>query len=208
MKYNQIGRSMIEMLGVLAIIAVLSVGGIAGYSKAMTKFKTNQIADQVSTTVTNIKTLYAQQKNYAGLEDVANSMEIISEELGSNHTNPFGGEIKIAGTYKIFDYNNFDTAFSIVYKDLPREACIDLVTKDWGDSSGLIAVAACSDCVMEGELEEYTNIGCQGEIISWDGIVAIACPGGSIISVPMSPQFAAQACNCTGNTCKVGWKYY
>ena len=35
----QLGRSMIEMLGVLAIIAVLSVGGIAGYSKAMEKFK-------------------------------------------------------------------------------------------------------------------------------------------------------------------------
>lgn len=35
----QSGRSMIEMLGVLAIIAVLSVGGIAGYSKAMEKFK-------------------------------------------------------------------------------------------------------------------------------------------------------------------------
>mgnify|MGYP006888164090 CR=1 FL=1 len=39
MKYNQIGRSMIEMLGVLAIIAVLSVGGIAGYSKAMQTWK-------------------------------------------------------------------------------------------------------------------------------------------------------------------------
>ena len=36
------GRSMIEMLGVLAIIAVLSVGGIAGYSKAMEKFKVNK----------------------------------------------------------------------------------------------------------------------------------------------------------------------
>ena len=29
------GRSMVEMLGVLAIIGVLSVGAIAGYSKAM-----------------------------------------------------------------------------------------------------------------------------------------------------------------------------
>ena len=37
------GRSMIEMLGVLAIIGVLSVGGIAGYSKAMEKFKLNKI---------------------------------------------------------------------------------------------------------------------------------------------------------------------
>ena len=41
----QRGRSMIEMLGVLAIIAVLSVGGIAGYSKAMEKYKLNKALD-------------------------------------------------------------------------------------------------------------------------------------------------------------------
>ena len=40
------GRSMIEMLGVLAIIAVLSVGGIAGYSKAMEKFKLNKLVQE------------------------------------------------------------------------------------------------------------------------------------------------------------------
>ena len=40
---NSFGRSMIEMLGVLAIVAVLSVGGIAGYSKAMEKFKVNKL---------------------------------------------------------------------------------------------------------------------------------------------------------------------
>ena len=38
----QCGRSMIEMLGVLAIIGVLSVGGIAGYSKAMMNYKLNK----------------------------------------------------------------------------------------------------------------------------------------------------------------------
>ena len=38
-KNFETGRSMIEMLGVLAIIGVLSVGGIAGYSKAMEKWK-------------------------------------------------------------------------------------------------------------------------------------------------------------------------
>ena len=46
MKYNQYGRSMIEMLGVLAIIAVLSVGGIAGYSKAMEKFRVNKLLEE------------------------------------------------------------------------------------------------------------------------------------------------------------------
>ena len=42
MKNNDCGRSMIEMIGVLAIIGVLSVGGIAGYSRAMTKYRTNK----------------------------------------------------------------------------------------------------------------------------------------------------------------------
>ena len=43
---NPLGRSMIEMLGVLAIIGVLSVAGIAGYSKAMEKWKTNKVISE------------------------------------------------------------------------------------------------------------------------------------------------------------------
>lgn len=46
MKNNQFGRSMLEMLGVLAIIGVLSVGGIAGYSKAMEKFRVNKLLEE------------------------------------------------------------------------------------------------------------------------------------------------------------------
>ena len=48
MKKSESGRSMVEMLGVLAIIGVLSVGGIAGYSLGMRKHRANQIADTVS----------------------------------------------------------------------------------------------------------------------------------------------------------------
>ena len=47
--YTQaLGRSMVEMLGVLAIIGVLSVGAISGYSKAMMKYKLNKQAEQIS----------------------------------------------------------------------------------------------------------------------------------------------------------------
>ena len=42
------GRSMVEMLGVLAIIGVLSVGAISGYSKAMMKYKLNKQREQIS----------------------------------------------------------------------------------------------------------------------------------------------------------------
>ncbi len=53
------GRSMVEMLGVLAIIGVLSVGAIAGYSKAMMKYKLNKQTEQISLVFnTLIKILY------------------------------------------------------------------------------------------------------------------------------------------------------
>lgn len=41
----QLGRSMVEMLGVLAIIGVLSIVGIQGYKKAMNKIKANELMD-------------------------------------------------------------------------------------------------------------------------------------------------------------------
>ena len=42
------GRSMVEMLGVLAIIGVLSVGGIAGYTTAMRSHRANEIVNATS----------------------------------------------------------------------------------------------------------------------------------------------------------------
>ena len=44
---SNIGRSMVEMLGVLAIIGVLSAGGLAGYNKAMTQHKLNKNAEEI-----------------------------------------------------------------------------------------------------------------------------------------------------------------
>ena len=52
--YTQSGRSMVEMLGVLAIIGVLSVGAIAGYSKAMLKYKLNQHAQAINILINNV----------------------------------------------------------------------------------------------------------------------------------------------------------
>ena len=48
MKKNENGRSMVEMLGVLAIIGVLSAGALAGYSKAMTQHKLNKHTQEIS----------------------------------------------------------------------------------------------------------------------------------------------------------------
>ena len=47
-KQQQSGRSMVEMLGVLAIIGVLSIGGIAGYTLSMRRYRANQVLDALN----------------------------------------------------------------------------------------------------------------------------------------------------------------
>ena len=60
MKKNESGRSMVEMLGVLAIIGVLSVGGIAGYRMAMEKHKLNTFMNNAAIIVAEAKAYLLQ----------------------------------------------------------------------------------------------------------------------------------------------------
>ena len=72
------GRSMIEMLGVLAIIAVLTVGGIAGYSKAMKKYQANKVVGEIIQVFANLKELSENDK----LSDIDNLDEETKKTLG------------------------------------------------------------------------------------------------------------------------------
>ena len=204
---DQSGRSMIEMLGVLAIIGVLSVGGIAGYSKAMNKFKTNKVADNVSMLVANIKTLYAQQKDYDGLDNSsAVSMGVVPDELGTTEslTNAFNGSVIISEASSTDSSDK--KAFTLTFNGLSREACITLATNDWGSgySSGLIYIKAAAD-----EIKTYNDTEKDTGLIGCKGDAATACPGGSVSAVPMPVGTAATACGCkAGNKCSIQWKYY
>ena len=44
---NESGRSMVEMLGVLAIAGVLSIGGVAGYNYGINKHRANQVLQDI-----------------------------------------------------------------------------------------------------------------------------------------------------------------
>jgi len=52
-KLNQSGRSMIEMLGVLAIIGILTLASFAGYQKAVTKARLNDSVRSVAMVLQN-----------------------------------------------------------------------------------------------------------------------------------------------------------
>ncbi len=53
MKIEQKGRSMIEMLGVLAVIGILTIAGLFGYQKAILKARVNKTVEMVAMTLQN-----------------------------------------------------------------------------------------------------------------------------------------------------------
>ncbi len=85
--YTQSGRSMVEMLGVLAIIGVLSVGAIAGYSKAMFKYKLNKQATQIGYI---LDYMIANQDALKGaefqLKNILNKLGILPNEMIKDNT--------------------------------------------------------------------------------------------------------------------------
>ena len=140
------GRSMIEMLGVLAIIGVLSVGGIAGYSKAMTKYRVNKTIEQITLITGNVRTFFTPQGNYNDVGNnntfgnIARKAKLIPEEMwksDAGFTSVFGTDVTLnkdcSGLSSI-------EGFSINYilgNDV--DACIEIITHDW-KSIGIDAI--------------------------------------------------------------------
>ena len=218
MKYiNENGRSMVEMLGVLAIIGVLSVGGIAGYSKAMNKYKINKTTDQVSMLVANIRTLFSSQGNYQGLSNAqAIKFGVVPEDMynagsasTSDITNAFGGDVTIAAAGGRKENDN--EAFIIEYAGLSSEACVTIATGDWGSgqASGLIGISAGTATanggkgVPSGSLEDIFTTTANGND-------DVSIPGATTAThrTPMTVTKAVGLCAGSGSTNAVAWKYY
>jgi len=116
------------MLGVLAIVGVLSVAGIAGYSKAMEKYKIEKAREEMYNISANLMMLYHNESNYAGLNnDLAIKLGVIPDNMIKSGTirNAFGGEVEISAV----DYGGVENgAFKVLFKGLPQKATIALGT--------------------------------------------------------------------------------
>ena len=206
MRVNEQGRSMIEMLGVLAIVGVLSVGGIAGYSKAMTKFKTNKVIDQVNMLSTNIRTLYASQRTFNGLNNkLANQAGAVPSEMVENGStsviqNGFGGDVVITTAEYLGQAHN---AYVIAFGSIPKAACVTMATTDWGGDAGsgfaLMYVqggtGATASTAASTAADSTTSAG-----------TSVAVPGNSTYPTPMTVVNAQLSCTSTDKNA-IAWKY-
>lgn len=195
-KSEQSGRSMVEMLGVLAIIGVLSVGGISGYSKAMSKYRVNKTMDQISMLVMNIRSLYSSSVDYDGFNTknalamgaIPGDMQSATTSKDSEIYNAYQGQV-ILGTA------SGNRQFLVTYHGMPKDACITLLTSDWGSQAGSglesIAVGKTNTDKKSG------NIGSTKDTNYF-----------TVDLMPVSLAKASTACTDDGDGNSVQWVYY
>ena len=179
-KTEQSGRSMVEMLGVLAIIGVLSVGGISGYSKAMAKYKLTKAQDQLSMLLINIRTAFSGSPSYSGLTNAtAIQLNIVPSDMlpsglgvsNGSIINAFSGAVTI--TAKAGNVQHF----TITFDGLGTETCTSLASSDWG-TEGLVSMQINSKAVR------------------------------NQASLPISAITAVGECTNANSTNKIIWEYY
>ena len=81
------GRSMLEMLGVLAIIGVLSVGGIAGFKMALNRHQENKVFDEANIQGLEILTARSVQMNGDEIYYPYASEFIVSRKIDTDRKN-------------------------------------------------------------------------------------------------------------------------
>ncbi len=144
------GRSLTEMIGILALIAVLSIGLLAGLRYAMAKMKANQILEDVSLAYADATTTESRQ--FDVLYDLSftptSGFTMQSERI--SHTNSFGFidiivvkniPKRICGIIKEMNGTNGLSLFGIdeqsnEYFDFNNCVEDNAIAFTWGDVSG------------------------------------------------------------------------
>lgn len=122
---DESGRSMIEMLGVLAIMGVITAGAIGMTSIAMRTQKRSTVNDDVIKMVAGVRQLLGEYDDYSHINNAT-----IFGAIGMSNKNPYGGMYEL----------NVDPAnsrqFIVSITGLSEGDCKYFVTKAWSDSIG------------------------------------------------------------------------
>jgi type II secretory pathway pseudopilin PulG len=119
------GRSMIEMLGVLAIMGVITVGAITMISAAMRSQKRTALQDEVTQLVTGVRTIFGEYDDFSGLDN-----STIFSAVGISDKNPYGGK------YSLSVNSENMRQFILTIDGLNTSDCEYFKAKAWPDSVG------------------------------------------------------------------------
>ena len=188
-KINENGASMVEVLGVLAIVCMMSIGAFSGIATIQSKIKLQKAQSEISDLVKGMR------EQFSAFQPSSSSGEISPSKLqkagifkADNAGNSFGTTTQI---FHNKETEEDDPTFEIHYNDIPSKVCIDLLMADWGSdpSSGLQAIKVSSG--SKGFYWKKNKPDCKTEA---------HC-------LPPSLETAAEECS-TKDTVNLIWHYY
>lgn len=121
------GRSMVEMVGVLAIMGMLTATAFALISLGMNRQKQARVTDDVVTIVSGVRGLFGDYDDFSNIDNAT-----IFAAMSVDNKNPYGG------TYELAVDSTNTRQFIVRIKGLSKSDCEALVTKAWTDSVGYI----------------------------------------------------------------------
>ncbi len=137
---GECGRSMVEMLGVLAVMGVLSVAGIAGYNSAMNKYRANELL------------------NEASKRAVIVAMQITSGKAGTGlsvteFTNPSGYKFGVDTSYAAGDKTFSLTLSKNPSGDIDESICTQMIAAT-GTNSAMLVAPGCGTITFNADMSK------------------------------------------------------
>ena len=141
---RQAGLTLAETLLVLAIGALAIVGGTLLYLQATAGNKLNTGINQFVTLQSGVRSLYAGNSNYAGLDTKLMTEANAAPNDMVNGTllrNAWGGTVTVDASLAN------DQGFEMVFASVPNNACVKLITLNPGGSggSGLVKIVTAPE---------------------------------------------------------------
>lgn len=121
------GRSMIEMVGVLAIMGMLTATAFALISLGINRQKQARVTDDVVAIVSGVRGLLGDYDDFSNIDN-----STIFAAMSVSNKNPYGGTYELA----VSPYDS--RQFIVRINGLNKAECEALVTKAWTDSVGYV----------------------------------------------------------------------
>ena len=122
------GRSMIEMVGVLAIMGMLTATAFALISLGINRQKQARVVDDVVTMVAGVRSLLGDYDDFSNIDNAT-----IFGAISVSNKNPYGG------TYELSVDSSNTRQFIVKINGLTKSDCEALKTKAWTESVGYVS---------------------------------------------------------------------
>ena len=198
MKTNEDGRSMIEMLGVLAIIGVLSVGGFSLVNKMHNSYEANQVIETAGELASRAITMareYEEDENSkkASMNSYLCKAKAVPDIFLSEEFDDCANMVGANGiTYNV-EYIGDKVKYAVQIEGATEEMCVQIVTTNWGTpgSSGFMGLSVGTDV-------KAVNTGTASD--------TVALIGNKDHPAPMGIGAAASACSEDGLTINLSFR--